>query len=55
MIVETLTEDEANAIEKLRSLIDSDNWLSGEEIVNRIEEAKRRRMDIGPVIAQDGF
>ena len=46
VIVETLTEDEANAIEDLEYLIDFDNWSSDDEIVNRIKRAKRRRMEI---------
>ena len=46
VIVETLTEDEANAIEDLEYLIDFDNWFSDDEFVNRIKRAKRRRMEI---------
>ena len=46
VIVETLTEDEANAIEDLEYLIDFDNWFSDNLFVNRIKRAKRRRMEI---------
>ena len=43
MIVETLTEDEINAIE---DQIDFDNWFSNEDFINRTKRAKRRRMEI---------
>ena len=43
MIVETLTEDEANAIEGQR---DFDNWFSDDDLVNRTKRAKRTRMEI---------
>ena len=46
VIVETPTEDEANAIEDLEYLIDFDIWFSDDEFVNRIKRAKRRRMEI---------
>ena len=48
MIVETLTEteDEANAIEDLEYLIDSDNWFNDDEFLNRIKTEKRRRIEI---------
>ena len=40
VIVETLTEDEANAIEDLKYLIDFDNWFSDDEFVNRLKSEK---------------
>ena len=46
VIVETLTEDEENAIEDLEYLIDFNNWFSDDEFVNGIKRAKRRRMEI---------
>ena len=46
VIVETLTEDEANAIEDLEYLVDFDNWFSDDEFVNRMKRAKRRLMEI---------
>ena len=43
MTVETLTEDEVNAIE---DQIDFDNWFSNDDFINRTKRAKRRRMEI---------
>ena len=46
VIVETLTEDEVNAIDDLEYLTDFDNWLCDDEFVNRIKRAKRRGMEV---------
>ena len=43
MIVETLTEDEVNAIE---DQIDFDTWFSDDDFINRTKRAKRRRLEI---------
>ena len=46
IIVETLTEEEANAIEDLEHLIDFYNWFKDNELVIREKRAKRRWMEI---------
>ena len=43
MIVETLTEDEVNAIE---DQIDFDNWFSDDDFINRTKRAKIRQMEL---------
>ena len=45
VVLAQLTEDEANAID-LDYLIDFDNWFSDAVFVNRINRAKKRRMEI---------
>ena len=45
IIVKTLTEEEANAIEHSEYLIDFYNWFS-DEFVIRVKRAKRRWMEI---------
>ena len=47
VMVETLTEDVANAIEDLEYLIDFDNWFSDDQFVNRIKRVKRRMEIVG--------